>query len=381
MTELLHSSDVCSHTDGIINLTNPDDARDMLYGATDRFLLIVVIPIFSMIGIVGNVAFLFMAIRIPDLNYVTTFLSHLAVCDILFLISVNVWFVIIVLNTQVNTEFPVYSTFECAISVISVNWWYFTSLGLITLISAERYVAICHPVKHRNIKGKARTLKLLAVIWISAFFITLTQAPQNGKFTIFCLLWPELEEFDKLPRTIKDCEPVNVVADIYGSSVALVSLILTLVINVVLFYKIIKQLRMHTAGTSADQARHQVTRTLIANGIIFFLCQLPYRVWVLDDVLDLTEKVDLIGPELESLLLVVGRGFLILNSTVNPYLYVATCRHYRQAMMKAFCSHRCLRDSTSVEESGQSGSRGTMDTVAIGSISSLKCDLNAQIKP
>ena len=191
---------VCSHADGIINLTNPVDARDMLYGATDRFLLIVVIPIISMIGIVGNAAFLFVTINVPRLSYVTTLLSHLAVCDILFLISVNIWFVITVFHTPVNTEFPVHSAFECAISVISVNWWYFISLGLITLISAERYVAICHPIKHRNIKGKARTFKLLAAIWISAFVISPTQAPQNGKFTIFCLLWPELEEFDKLPR-------------------------------------------------------------------------------------------------------------------------------------------------------------------------------------
>ena len=341
--DLLHDSDICSHTDGILNLTNPDDARDILYDATDRFLLIVVVPIISMIGIVGNAAFLFMAMSVHDLNYVTIFLSNLAVCDVLFLISVNVWFILTILNTPVNTEFPVHSVFGCAVSVISVNWWYYTSLGLISLITVERYMAICHPVKHLNIKGRARTLKLLAAVWISALIITLTQIPQNVKFTTSCVLWPQQEEFEELPRTINDCEPLSVGADIYGSSLILVSLILTMVINIALCIRIIQKLQKITRGSTANQTGNSITRTLIINGVIFFICQLPYRMWILDDVLDLTETVDLIAFEHESLVLTVARGFLILNSIVNPFLYVFTCRHYRQAMGKAFFTNRCIK--------------------------------------
>ncbi len=37
---------------------------------------------------------------------------------------------------------------------------YFASLFLVTLVSLERFYAVCHPVQHRLIRGMKRTTKL-----------------------------------------------------------------------------------------------------------------------------------------------------------------------------------------------------------------------------
>ena len=52
-----------------------------------------------------------------------------------------------------------------------IRWFSFlTSMWFVTLVSLERYLAICHPMKHRLLKGTKRTIKfcLLGIkVWSS----------------------------------------------------------------------------------------------------------------------------------------------------------------------------------------------------------------------
>ena len=86
----------------------------------------------------------------------------------------------------------------------------------------------------------------------------------------------------------------------------------------------------------SDKVRNQVARPLIATGIVFFICQLPYRLYALDDVIDDLFEVDFLDTQPKVTILVTGRLFLTLNSIINPYIYVFSCRHYRHAMKEAF---------------------------------------------
>ena len=367
--ESYYGEEICNGSDTIFNLTNPDKAYHFLYGPLDKLLITVVVPAVSLLGILGNLAFLFMCIRVKELRKapVTIYLANLAVCDILFLLATNGWYVLSLFTNPVNLAFPVDSTLGCALWVISTHWWYPASLGFITLISFERYFAICRPMTHRMNK-KARNLNHVLVTWILALLLTVTIVPQYGKFSTNCMLWPETEDFADLPVMVNECEAVNQIADIYANLVAIMLLILTLVINFVLFVRIISALRNHakrsrrrSVSSVADRASTQVTRTLVANGIIFFICQLPLRVFTLDDVFDnlddimndnLDDKFNFLSSQyLESFILLVGRAFLLLNAVINPFLYVFSCQHYRQAMVRAFCGSRCTK--TDHEQSGQ----------------------------
>ncbi len=95
------------------------------------------------------------------------------------------------------------------------------------------------------------------------------------------------------------------------------------------------------ASKNINRARDQVARTLIINGIVFFICQIPSRIDNLDDSFDrIIKDFAILTEEQEATLTLVGHAFLFLNSVINPFIYVGTCRHYRQSMIEAFTFRR-----------------------------------------
>ena len=293
----------------------------------------------------------------------------LAVCDILFLLSTTGWYVASLVLSPVNLAFPIHSTLGCTFWVISTHWWYPASLGLITLISVERYFAICKPVTHRNFKYKyARHRNVIVLIWVAALIITLTAIPQYGRLETNCMIWPDSENLKHLPKYIDRCVPVNELANIYAHLIAIGVLIVAMLINIGLYTKIIISLRKYRNRRSilvTERIRRQVTRTLVINGIIFFICQVPYRVYTLHDAIEsmTTDFEVLKSHKTESRLLLLGRVFLFLNSTINPFLYIMCCQHYRESMRKAFFGDRPRTDNCDFEDTLETSDRIPNQTV------------------
>ena len=52
----------------IHNITDSEDASKWLYSSIDKLILQVIIPSVSVVGVVGNCAFLFMIIRLPNMR-------------------------------------------------------------------------------------------------------------------------------------------------------------------------------------------------------------------------------------------------------------------------------------------------------------------------
>ena len=73
------------------------------------------------------------------------------------------------------------------------------SFGTVTLVSLERFLAICYPIKHHLIKGTRRTNKLICLVWCISFgltpayiFITETSS--------FCVIWPVGSVYAEYPN-------------------------------------------------------------------------------------------------------------------------------------------------------------------------------------
>lgn len=324
------------------DLSDPSLAVKWLYTQFDLLLIKVVIPLISSIGILGNGAFLFMVMRLPEMrSTLTAYLVNLAMCDMLYLLFLNM---VYFREGPVSRTFYVNSLWGCMALPIYINWWYYASSGFVTLISVERYFAICKPLKAMVLKGFSRNIKLVLTVWILSLAVTLTTVPQFAKFTQSCVIWPETEtdgRFQNLPDVIRRCQHVGFIADNYSNVLSISSFVLTAIVNSALYSRIIFALGHRQIGgnaplPAAENVRDQVARTLIVNGIIFFICQTPYRLYTLVDFL---QYIGLeVSPFMKSRLFYLGGFFLLLNSIVNPYLYILTCAHYRRCMMKAFCS-------------------------------------------
>ncbi len=334
------------------NLSDIAVAEKWLWSETDYLIAMVIIPILCFIGVFGNGSFIFTILRLQKMkSSLNAYLFNLAVCDILLLLIAAYWYIANYLHSPVSHRtMAVESRWGCAAFVLSTHPWYFAGIELNTVITVERYLAICSPLRHRAMVGSKRTIKLLVAVWAIAIGTSITVVPQYWNLTPFCLQWPDEYRYRGLPEIHKVCDPVNVYFMSYGEIIFQVFFVVGLLFNSVLYGKIIVALsrrsiaripsikKLDSGGTDDEQTsgvRNQVAKTLIANSIIFFVCQTPHRIASAEYILDWYGS-GFLEVDQYALLNSISYGFLILNSIINPYLYVGSCQFYRNAMKEAF---------------------------------------------
>ena len=99
------------------------------------------------------------------------------------------------------------------------------------------------------------------------------------------------------------------------------------IVNCFLYAQILFALTHGDVLESSDSSKpetkrvyNQVARTLIINGVGFFICQIPYR------LLDHGQKATVTT---------IGKAFLFLNSVINPFIYVFCSKHYQLRIKEA----------------------------------------------
>ena len=228
----------------------------------------------------------------------------------------------------------------------SVGIPYNASLGFVTLIAVERYLAICMPLRHKMIKGRKRTARLITTVWFIGLALAL-MFTSGYKFQKTCLLWPEEKAFHDLLVIIQLCSSNSVIRRVINVSIFL----LCFVINAILSCKIVstmmkRKIRSHCGRQEMISAKIQVTRTLVLNNTVFFLCQLPIQFKHLSQILE-SIGVDILTKQQYSSAHSIGYAFLMFNSCINPFLYVSCCRVYRDAFKQLCCRYLLPRNNNS----------------------------------
>ena len=324
--------------------TYPNTSRSILYGLTDKMILQLVVPVVSTIGVIGNAVFLFMLIRVPKMrSSLSGYLAALAICDILFLVISNILYIITFNKTDITLAWPAESSTGCVASIVSAHVWYFASVGILTLISIERYFAICQPIRHRHFQGKKRNIKLILFVFIMSVSVTISTIPRYIYYHTYYLIWPETTEFQYLANTVGICGTWSRYYNSYEGFLLVTVFIASAIVNCFLYTKILIALTNRDVSESSDlfkleakRVRNQVACTLIINGIAFFICQIPYRIDNLDDTFDyLRVNFNLLDHGQEATVTTIGQSFLFLNSVINPFIYVFCSTHYRQGIKEA----------------------------------------------
>ena len=145
------------------DLRNRSSLLPFVYLPNELILFEIVWPCIILFGFTGNVMFIWTVRHTPSLHTSTfLFLASLAITDSCVLISVGLDFILDFLMTPIRHG----DKFIIKIMCFFTTWFCFmSSLFFVTLVSIERYLAICHPIKHHLLKGTKRTIKL-----ISTFF-------------------------------------------------------------------------------------------------------------------------------------------------------------------------------------------------------------------
>ena len=209
-----------------------------------------------------------------------------------------------------------------------------SSVGNMVLISADRYVAICHPLHYTSRVTVRRVQLCVCLCWISSVF-----------YNIY-----NLKDDLTHPGQHKSChgECVIFIDDVAGVADLIVTFILPVTTIVTLYVRVFvvavsqaRAMRSHVTSvklhhsTTAKRSELKAARTLGVLVAVFLICFCPYY------------AVSLAG---DNFLKASSASFLIhlfyFNSCVNPVIYALFYSWFRKAM-KLIISLQILQPGSS----------------------------------
>ncbi len=333
----------------IVDLRNTTILSRFLYLPSEKILFTIVWPCVIFLGLTGNILFIWTVKCVSSLHTSTyIFLGSLACTDIGFLIS---------LGTKVITDVarnPVrYGEFNIVTVITNtVSFFCFTcSFFFVSFASLERYLSVCHPIRHHLLKGHNRTLSLISIALLICLTVSLASVFYFLDFSIGCVLWPKDLEFLHYPNTIHlsvfNHGSNNIfvqIGDVFIAS----AVILVAISNCFFYIRIVQDLskrkRNKVLQTSAalEKTIHQASVMVIVNGSVFFVC---YSILVVRQIRYLTFSV--FEMQLFDNIVVfdgIADSIFIINASVNPLIYLIVNQRYRHAFistLKNICQIKC----------------------------------------
>ncbi len=324
-----------------------------LWSTTDKLFIMVAIPFVSGIGIIANGSFIITVIKSSGMQTVANFyLSMLAINDIYLLLMAFAYHFTLYFNSDVKYNGPWYSNMDCWFVWLSVYFGTFTSHALITLVSLERCVAICSPLKYGVYKGKTRTAKWMAAVFFFAFSHAILGLLRRGHLKVFCLIWSDIIDVKESVTIYRVCSPMHTLhtkADVIVEAEYNVVYIMLLITNIIAYVKIVKalgnRLISHDHETIQHSVRNQVARLLIINGIVYFMCHVPIRITSMMHIFS-SFGMDILNNNQYQTFVLASRCFMLLNSALNPFIYAFCSQFYRNAFLEAFGINRRVKRDT-----------------------------------
>ena len=346
------------------------EASTMQYNNLDVILLSVFFPCILLFGITGNIAFLFVLVRVPWMKTSTNvFLASIAVADTVFLlVGIGEKLLRYHASPVVGDQSILMSSTGCVLLYFIIDVTYFTSIFLVTFVSYERYLAVCEPIKFRLvICRKNRTIRNVIVAWILGISFACMTIPGRKVYMTVCVLWPEKQEFALYPQTIGLCTATSISAANAVNGVQTTPFFIALFLNTILYIQIVRGLSpkdgpSQTCSTSKQNIRNKVAIMLVITGVIFFLCLAPFETMSLLQMLSGYFNLSLDSDNIHNLVQIC-RVLMYTNSATNSVVYILASSQYRLAFREVFaikcilCSRFRTLGASFCETKTQEGSR------------------------
>ena len=296
------------------------------------------------VGFVGNFSFIYAVAKVSKLRTAVNFyLLNLAVADLMFLFITAVYYIATFLYSPVKENIPYDGTASCLLMFSPAMLCYYASLGIIILMSVDRFFAICHPLRYHFLRSKKRTARLLLAVWIISIGPAAFTTLRYSNHTTLCVKWPNGEKYKTMPETINLCTAYiegptfNTVA----ASVFLTAFFVPMIVIGIMNGKIAATLKRKNRPPSSrfshfNSIRNQVTRTLLILVTLFFVFQLPLRSLSALYIIRHVIGHDFFNHSVEQMCLIIGRILVLMNSATNSFVYLAFSPHYRDSFMEAF---------------------------------------------
>ncbi|XP_013859995.1 leukotriene B4 receptor 1 [Austrofundulus limnaeus] len=258
------------------------------------------------IGVPGNLFVIWTILKyIKQRVHTVVLLLHLAAADLLILITLPLW-IYSLLRTWVFGEIV------CKLFVYVIMVCMFSSIFLITLMSVERYLAVCQPFLMMRWKSESNMNRCLFLLWMLALLLGVP-----------AFLTQTVTETDGL----KQCLTKEFTSKIQLILVLCLETSLGFVLPLVTLSSCycLVEMQLKKISFSSKQKSRVLIHTVV---VVFILCWLPYH------IVNITDQVCVyIKHECVPRSLIFSTGALVfISSSVNPVLYTFFARNTRESL-------------------------------------------------
>ena len=187
-----------------------EDVVLYLFTTYKKLFILLVVPVVVTFGLFGNAALLFVVYRVQDMRTITNFyLSNLAVSDAMLLSNTAFKYIWTYFTQPIDYSLsPFGNGYLCALNGLVVYLSSFASVFLVILVTFERYLAICHPLTHRLVKGKKWTARTTAAAWFVALVMACLWLDVHETEKI-CIDWPDSDDYNGMSSHLTSCKILN----------------------------------------------------------------------------------------------------------------------------------------------------------------------------
>ncbi|KAM7355554.1 somatostatin receptor type 2-like [Cochliomyia hominivorax] len=312
-----------------------DEYEDDGYGCSSgqhsiiNLITMILYSLVCIIGLFGNTLVIYVVLRFSKMQTVTNiYILNLAIADECFLIGIP----FLLYTMQIGSwQFGEYA---CKAYMVSTSITQFTSSIFLLIMSADRYIAVCHPISSPRYRTPLVSKMVSGFAWLTSVLLMLpvilfANTVENGGHISCNIKWPEAQNTQS------------------GTTFILYSLALgfaTPLTFILGFYCLVIR-KLHTVGPKhkskeKKRSHRKVTKLVLTVITVYILCWLPY--WI-SQVALITSSSGTCASRLEITIFLLVGCLSYSNSAMNPILYAFLSDNFKKSFMKA-CTCAARKD-------------------------------------
>ncbi|NXR12436.1 OPRD protein, partial [Semnornis frantzii] len=220
--------------------------------------------------------------------------------------------------------------------VLSIDYYnMFTSTFTLTMMSVDRYVAVCHPVKALDFRTPAKAKVINVCIWVLSSLIgvpIMVMAARRAPSSSLCALSPAdgvvlcMLQFPEPPIYWDTVTKICVF--IFAFMVPI--LVITICYGLMILR--LQSVRLLSGSKEKDRSLRRITRMVLVVVAAFIVCWAPIHIFVIVwTLVDIDKKNPYV---LASLHFCIALGYT--NSSLNPVLYAFLDENFKRCF-REFC--------------------------------------------
>ena len=312
------------------------------YSHASWWFVVIFVPLITACGVISNCALIFVVYRVQSMRNVTNvYLVNLAVADSSLLLAAFAQYIgDYAVSPEYDLRFSFNTVFGCAVPNFLIYLCYYASLWTVTLVSFERYLAICHTFWHRLVNSKTRAIRMVGMVWIVSLGFAILSLPYKPVKICIKASDSSTNITQHVPYCEFSCQWCACALYLTDSAQFFIALVSNVVMYMLIVCRLSKsQLSMDKNNCAKDKSRavrtrNAVAKMLVLNGVIFFICLAPFSIANLESIAR-NFHGSIFKRRFVNHLGWVGRVLFLINSALNPLVYNVSNQRYRMAFRQA----------------------------------------------